>query len=106
VLSPAHQWLYSPFDSAVGHVRRYDRASLLAAKPEGLVTEHIRYLDCVGLLASAGNRLILAANQPTLSQIRLWDGVMVRASRPLDKLLGFRLGKSILASFRKPGAAT
>lgn len=106
VLSPAHQWLYTPFDSAVGHVRRYDRASLLAAKPETLVTERIRYLDSVGLLASAGNRLILGASHPTLSQIRLWDGVMVRASRHLDKFLEFRLGKSILASFKKPGRGT
>lgn len=103
VLSPAHQWLFSPFDEAVGHVRRYDRRSLLAAKPERLAVERLRYLDSVGLLASAGNRLLLSASQPTLGQIRLWDGVMVRSSRLLDPLLAFRCGKSILASFRKPG---
>ena len=25
VLSPAHQWLYTPFDRAIGHFRRYTR---------------------------------------------------------------------------------
>ncbi len=28
VLSPAHQWLFSPFDAALGHVRRYTRKTL------------------------------------------------------------------------------
>src|SRR5450432_2619938 len=25
VLSPAHQWLFAPFDAAIGHFRRYNR---------------------------------------------------------------------------------
>jgi SAM-dependent methyltransferase len=102
VLAPAHQWLYSPFDKAVGHFRRYDRTSLLEAAHGTLLPERILYLDSVGLLASAANRLVLSASQPTLRQIRLWDGVMVRASRRVDRVVDFRLGKSILASFLKP----
>ena len=35
VLSPAHQWLFSPFDEAIGHFRRYDRRSLGALQPAG-----------------------------------------------------------------------
>ncbi len=102
VLAPAHQWLYSPFDKAVGHFRRYDKASLLEAARGTLVPERILYLDSVGLLASAANRLVLGASQPTLRQIKLWDGTMVPASRRADRVMGFRLGKSILASFVKP----
>ncbi len=35
-LSPAHQWLFTPFDRAIGHYRRYTRRGLGALAPEGL----------------------------------------------------------------------
>jgi 2-polyprenyl-3-methyl-5-hydroxy-6-metoxy-1,4-benzoquinol methylase len=56
VLAPAHQWLYSPFDEAIGHFRRYSRSSLAAAVPSELKLVELRYLDCVGLLASKAHR--------------------------------------------------
>lgn len=100
VLSPAHQWLYAPFDAAIGHCRRYDRRSLQALQPEGLAVESVDYLDSVGMLASLGNRLLLRSASPSPGQIALWDNWMVPASRRLDGLFGRRLGKSILAVFR------
>ena len=103
VLAPAHPWLYSPFDAAVGHVQRYTRASLLAAKPRALETEAAYYLDSVGLLASAANRWLLKASMPTPSQIGFWDRVLVPASRFLDPLLGRSAGKTVVAVFRRPG---
>jgi hypothetical protein len=36
VLAPAHQALYSPFDKAIGHCRRYDFARMRALAPVGL----------------------------------------------------------------------
>ena len=33
VLAPAHDWLFSPFDDAIGHFRRYNSASLRALTP-------------------------------------------------------------------------
>ena len=39
VLAPAHQGLFSPLDTAVGHYPRYSRASLLAITPPELVVE-------------------------------------------------------------------
>lgn len=102
VLSPAHPWLFSPFDAAIGHVRRYTRATLSAAAPAGWTCERLDYLDVAGLLASASNRLLLRSSLPTPSQLAVWDGVLVRLSRQLDRRLGFRLGKSILGVWRKP----
>ena len=96
VLSPAHQWLYTPFDREIGHHRRYNKKSLLAAAPPGLRRVELRYLDSVGLLASLGNRLLLRSSMPTEQQIRLWDRLMVPASRIVDPALNFTLGKSIL----------
>lgn len=50
------QSLFTPFDKAIGHHRRYNRKTLMRATPENLETVETSYLDCVGLLASAGNR--------------------------------------------------
>ena len=101
VLAPAHQWLYSEFDKAIGHVQRYHRRSLLAAMPEGFAAERLIYLDCAGLLASLANRLLLRASSPSPGQIELWDGRLVPVSKRLDRTLGFKVGKTIFASFRR-----
>lgn len=101
VLSPAHQWLFTPFDASIGHFRRYTKRSLAALEPPGATLVRARYLDAVGMLASLGNRLVLRSASPTREQIALWDRVMVRASRRVDAWLGFTLGKSVLAVWRK-----
>jgi len=103
VLSPAHQWLFTAFDAAIGHVRRYTAKSLRGLSPPGLRPQLFQYLDSVGLLASLANVLLLKASMPTRAQIRFWDQVMVPASRLLDPLTGFRAGKSILAVWQAPG---
>lgn len=103
VLSPAHGWLFSPFDEAVGHFRRYSLRTLRAAAPEGLVPARLRYLDAAGLLASAGNRFLLRSGAPTAGQVRFWDSVLVRLSERLDPCLGYRAGKSVLGVWRRGG---
>jgi SAM-dependent methyltransferase len=100
VLSPAHSFLFTPFDAAIGHHRRYDTASLLGAAPPSLRLERCIYLDSVGMLASLGNRLLLRQSMPTPTQIRFWDSVLVPISTRLDSLTGHRLGKSIVAIWR------
>lgn len=102
VLSPAHAWLFTPFDAALGHFRRYSRRTLAAAGPRALVRERIWYLDSMGMLASLGNRVLLRRAHPTPAQIAFWDRVLVRASTWIDPLLGRRVGKSILGVWRKP----
>jgi 2-polyprenyl-3-methyl-5-hydroxy-6-metoxy-1,4-benzoquinol methylase len=99
VLSPAHQFLFSPFDASIGHYRRYGRKSLGDAVPGNLVT--LRYLDSLGMVLSLANRLLLKQTMPTLKQIQFWDKRVVPISRILDPLLGYRLGKSILGVWRK-----
>jgi 2-polyprenyl-3-methyl-5-hydroxy-6-metoxy-1,4-benzoquinol methylase len=103
ILVPAHQSLYSPFDRAIGHFRRYDMKGLLDLRPVGMSLARARYLDSVGLLASLGNKLLLKSAQPALRQILLWDRAMVRASRVVDPLLRYRYGKSLLVIWKKNG---
>lgn len=97
VMSPALQWLYTPFDAAIGHVRRYDRARMAEVAPPAARLVTLRYLDSVGLLASLANRLLLRAAMPTPGQILTWDRLMVPLSRVADPLLRHTIGKSILA---------
>lgn len=101
VLSPAHQWLFTPFDTAVGHHRRYTLDALRALTPAGTAMTRADYLDSVGLLASLGNRLLLRQGMPTARQVALWDRVMVPVSRKLDPLLAHRVGKSVLGVWHR-----
>jgi SAM-dependent methyltransferase len=102
VLSPAHQRLFSPFDAAIGHFRRYDRKMLQAISPAGLRLERVRYLDCAGLTLSAANMLFLRQSMPTRAQLRFWDRWIVPISRVFDRLLLYSVGKTIIAIWRKP----
>lgn len=102
VLSPAFQFLYSPFDDAVGHFRRYTRQSLRAVEPQGLYLEHMQYLDCVGALASTANKLLLRSTQPKPGQIALWDHAMVPLSRTIfDGVLSRWFGRSIYGVWQR-----
>jgi len=101
ILAPAHQALFSPFDHAIGHRRRYDRAMLDAIMPCGLTRIVSRYLDSAGIVLSLGNRLIRRASMPTRRDIALWDKTFIPLSRVLDPLFAYRLGKSLLEVRRK-----
>jgi len=101
VLAPAFPWLYSPFDRAIGHFRRYTRRALASLTTPPLQLERIRYLDLAGLLASSGIRLLLKQAQPTESQILFWDRKLVPLSRYLDPVSGYRAGRSVLAIWKK-----
>ncbi|HTS90509.1 MAG TPA: methyltransferase domain-containing protein [Stellaceae bacterium] len=97
VLAPAHPFLFSPFDAAVGHHRRYSARSLAALSPPGCRLRARLMLDSAGLLASVANRMLLRSAEPTPRQIAFWDRVLVPLSRVLDALLGQRLGKTVVA---------
>ncbi len=101
VLSPAYQALYSAFDRAIGHERRYTRHSLEAAFPSTLVRVKTFYADAVGMLLSFANSLILRQSLPSRRQILFWDRVVIPLSRRLDPLVGRRFGRSVIAIYRK-----
>ena len=102
VLSPAHQRLFSAFDKAIGHFRRYNATSLRSVAPRCLELERMFYLDSVGIVASLGNKMLLHSPQPTDGQIELWDKLIVPLSRIMDPLTGYTLGKTIIGVWRRP----
>jgi SAM-dependent methyltransferase len=105
VLSPAHQWLYTSFDAAIGHYRRYNRSMIRRISPPALQLEKLVYLDSVGLTASLANRLLLRQSMPTEAQLRFWDQQLIPLSRVLDRIFRFGIGKTILAVWHKPAEA-
>lgn len=102
VLAPAHPFLFTPFDRAIGHFRRYTRNSLRAVAPANLRIEKLAYLDAAGMLASAANRLLLRTSMPTERQILAWDRLLVPVSRWIDPVFAGRVGKSVLGIWRMP----
>ncbi|HTT81074.1 MAG TPA: class I SAM-dependent methyltransferase [Stellaceae bacterium] len=103
VLAPAHEFLFSPFDAAVGHYRRYGRVRLARLGPPRAPLVMCAMLDCAGFFASLANRALLAQPMPTRRQIAVWDAFLVPLSRRLDPLLGRRFGKTIVAVWRADG---
>ena len=104
VLSPAHGWLYSPFDKAIGHCRRYTAGTLRRLTPDNLRVKELFYLDSVGLLASTANRVLLRQSMPSREQLRVWDNFMVPCSRLLDPLTAHRFGKSVACVWERSGS--
>ena len=101
VLSPAHQWLFSDFDRAIGHFRRYNKKTFNMLIPDTLAPLKYIYLDSFGLFASLANRFLLKHEMPGERQITVWDKFLVPCSRIIDPLLFFTLGKSILVVLEK-----
>ena len=101
VLAPAHSWLYSAFDEAVGHHRRYNKSALRDLTPPGTEVVLARYLDSCGICLSLANRVLARQRTPRKSAISFWDKCVVPLSRVLDPLFGFRVGKSVLMIWQK-----
>lgn len=100
ILVPAFNTLYSPFDKAIGHYRRYTKRTLKKTV-KGLKLLDLYYLDSLGLFASLANKLILKQSNPTKKQIQKWDNLIVPTSKITDKILGFFFGKSLVGVWKK-----
>jgi SAM-dependent methyltransferase len=101
VLAPAHQWLYTAFDRAIGHFRRYTKRTLAAVGPANTRRRRLFYLDSVGMLASSANRFLLKSAMPSVSQVQTWDRGLVPVSRLVDRLTAFSFGKSVVAVWER-----
>ena len=101
VLVPAHNFLFSPFDEAIGHYRRYNKKMIKDYSTPSLSLSKVFYLDSVGLIASLMNKALLKQTSPTLKQISFWDNVIVPISRLVD-LVSFNLmGKTVVGVWVK-----
>ncbi len=92
---PACQFLFSNFDSSIGHFRRYSIPTLSQIVPSKKSIYCIKYFDSAGFILSLLNKLFLRSSSPNLKQILFWDRIIVPLSTVFDRLLNFKFGKNI-----------
>ena len=95
LLVPAHRRLFSSFDLAVGHFRRYERADFWELSGAAFKVKKLEELDCLGFFLSLLSQKLRPNKLPSRGNIRLWDR-LIPISRKLDFVTKRRLGKSIL----------
>jgi 2-polyprenyl-3-methyl-5-hydroxy-6-metoxy-1,4-benzoquinol methylase len=100
ILAPTYPFLFSEFDKAIGHYRRYTRGMFADRYSNSLIRRSIRFLDSVGLLTSLGNRFLLRSPLPTKGQLAFWDKYLVPLSRLADWIIRYRFGRSILVIYQ------
>lgn len=102
VLSPAFQFLYTEFDKAIGHYRRYRRRDMPRISPKSLKPTKAFYLDAIGMSASLANLLFLHSPKPNPRQITFWDKMLIPISRYLlDPLVFYSFGRSVIFIWQK-----
>ncbi|HRH36740.1 MAG TPA: methyltransferase domain-containing protein, partial [Flavobacteriales bacterium] len=101
ILVPAFNLLYSDFDKAIGHHRRYTKRTLNAELPKELERVRMTYHDGAGMLLSLGNKWVMRQQRPTMRQIMFWDRTIVPVSRLTDKLVFHTFGRSLISVSRK-----
>src|SRR5436309_240727 len=80
--------------------RRYPRPALAAVFPRQMQRVELFYLGWLGVLASLANRLLLLQGAPNERQVKFWDRTIIPASRVLDRLAFYVLGRSVIAVYR------
>jgi SAM-dependent methyltransferase len=101
MLSPAFNFLYSPFDQAIGHKRRYTRKDVGRLTVHPLTLKRVFFMDSLGYFVSAVNRLIMRASHPSIHQIQFWDKAIVPISGVTDKIFGHLFGRSVVMIWQK-----
>jgi len=108
ILVPAHHFLFSEFDQSVGHFRRYTIKSLSQIIPTEYHIVNAKYLDSLGFCLSTVMKIFPKKISPTEKNIQIWDKYLVPLSKLLDKLLSYKVGKSLLVEIKSnaPGNLT
>ncbi len=101
ILVPAFNFLYSPFDKAIGHYRRYSKKMLRDIMPSEVVIKKLLYLDTAGFFSSLANKYFLKQNEPTKEQVLFWDRFLLKFSLVLDKIFFQQFGKSVFIVVKK-----
>jgi 2-polyprenyl-3-methyl-5-hydroxy-6-metoxy-1,4-benzoquinol methylase len=106
LIVPAGPGAYGTIDRAVGHFRRYSRASLAALfAGAGLVPERLRYSNLPGLLGWVYNSRVRRRVRQSNGQIRLFDR-LVPLLAAVERVVPPPLGMSLVGVAHKVGEAT
>ena len=98
IFVPAMQAAYGPLDAALGHHRRYSKATLRRAfESAGLELVTLRYTNPIGLLGWMYNAHVTGTTQHTSGQVRLFEQLIAPWALPLDRLVPPPFGLSLFA---------
>lgn len=103
---PAFQCLYSDFDAAIGHYRRYGKAELMnKLKNSNFVIEKCEYADSIGFFAWLTTKTKKHNQNPNKNndvQLRFYDHYIFPLSNFMDSIgMKYLFGKNLLAIARK-----
>jgi phospholipid N-methyltransferase len=102
VFVPALQWLYSPFDKAVGHYRRYEKTHLEEVfRKGGFTVVKAKYMDCLGVLPWYLLNVLGGSQSINPRLARLYDTWLVPVTKWAERLGEPCVGKNILMIGRK-----
>ena len=101
VIVPAFPSAMSRFDRAIGHERRYTKASLQAALTEaGLTIQELRYINPLGLLSWYVTVKALRMTPRNGLLLRVYDRSVVPLARFADRHVRSPFGQSLFAVAR------
>ena len=104
---PAFQALYSDYDRAIGHHRRYRTGSLGAlVKSAGLEVEELRYVNAAGAVAWWLIAKRLGRRPTTPGRVRAYDTAVVPLLRRLEDRVEPPFGQSVFCVARRPAQGT
>ena len=99
---PAYQFLYSDFDKAIGHVKRYNKRFFISFnKNEKISIIGLKYFDSIGFFMAVLNKLINKDKKETIGLgVKIWDK-LIFLSKIMDLIFLNKFGKSLLCIMKK-----
>ena len=102
ILVPAHNNLYSEFDKAIGHFRRYEIKYFRNLKVNNSKLIKLNFLDSAGYFLYYINKIFFKKEvYPSKLKIYIWDKFFTPITFILDKILFYKFGKNILYIIQK-----
>lgn len=93
---PARMELYSSFDKAIGHFRRYSKKELVEkVKGVGFQLEECRYHELLGYLASVIHNKLMSQKEPSAASVKVYDKILVPITNFIEKGINPPIGKSL-----------
>jgi phospholipid N-methyltransferase len=98
---PSFMSLYSSFDRAIGHFKRYEKKDFDNFKLGNSRIIKMFYLDSCGYLVYSFFKLFLNSSEPKKFMIFIWDKFFIPISFLLDFFLRYSIGKNLIVVIQK-----
>ena len=101
---PAYQFLYSDFDKAIGHVKRYSKHFFLTFKEDKRISIiELKYFDSIGFFMAVLNKLFNKDKKETIGLgVKIWNK-LIFLSKIMDLIFLNKFGKSLFCIMKKNG---